>query len=121
MSTTELGFIAEGYAGRYLESKGYKILGHNYRKPWGELDIIAQKEGIIIFVEVKASREEVSGFEPEIRAGWRKMSKVIRTARTYLADKKYSSEQEWQIDVVAVAFDKNRGTAKFRHFKNIEI
>ena len=46
--TSELGFFAEHYAAEYLKSKGYTILGHNYRKPWGEIDIIAEKEGIVI-------------------------------------------------------------------------
>ena len=41
MSTFELGFLAENLAARYLEKKGYKILDLNYRKLWGEIDIVA--------------------------------------------------------------------------------
>ena len=51
----EFGSFAEGLAEKFLKDRGYKILGRNYRKPWGEVDIIAEKEGIVIFVEVKAS------------------------------------------------------------------
>lgn len=120
-NTSFLGFQAEVWASRYLEKKGYKILGHNYRKPWGELDLIASKEGLIIFVEVKANRIEHQAFEPEIRADWKKMSKVVRTARTYLASHDFPPEQEWQIDVISVTFVKKRGVAKIRHYKNIEI
>ncbi len=42
MSTSELGFLAENLAARYLEKRGYAILELNYRKPWGEIDIVAQ-------------------------------------------------------------------------------
>ena len=119
--TSELGFVAEGYVAQYLESRGYKIIGHNYRKPWGEIDIIAQKEGILVFVEVKASSVKVSGFEAELRADWEKMKKVVRTARTYLLQKKYPEDQEWQIDIISLTFDKGRGVAKIKHFKNVEV
>ena len=119
--TSELGFIAEGYVAQYLKSRGYKILDHNYRKPWGEIDVIAGKDEIIIFVEVKANSSSAVGFEPELRADWSKIQKVVRTARTYLLDKKYGPDQEWQVDIISIIFDKNRGVAKIKHFKNIEI
>ncbi len=119
--TSELGFLAENMAVRYLEKKGYSILDLNYRKPWGEIDLVATKEGILVFVEVKANRKIISGFEPELRANASKITKVVRTARTYLAEKKYSFGQEWQIDVVSISFDGERGVAKIRHFKNIDV
>lgn len=116
---TELGFVAEKIAGEFLEKRGYKILARNYRKPWGELDIVCEKEGIIVFVEVKANKSTSVGFEPELRADWRKMAKVERTAETFLASKEYDSDQEWQLDVISVSFDKDKGTAQIKHFKNI--
>lgn len=121
MSTSELGFLAENLAARYLEKRGYAILGLNYRKPWGEIDIIASKEGILVFVEVKANRKIIAGFEPELRANHPKIVKVVRTARTYLAEKKYSPLQEWQVDVISVGLDEPREVAKIRHFKNIDV
>src|SRR3989338_2475584 len=119
--TSELGFLAENLAARYLEKKGYVILELNYRKPWGEIDIIASKEGILVFVEVKANRKIIAGFEPELRATSSKIVKVVRTARTYLAAKKYRPEQEWQIDVISIGLDEPRGVANIRHFKNIDV
>ena len=103
-----------------MEKKGYKILDLNYRKPWGEIDIVALKEGILVFVEVKANRKIITGFEPELRANRSKIEKVIRTARTYIAERRYDSEQEWQIDVISVGLDEPKGTAKITHFKNID-
>lgn len=118
---TEFGFRAEEIAARFLESRGYKIIDHNYRKPWGEIDIIAEKESVLVFVEVKANSKVIPGFEPELRADWSKIKKIVRTARTYLADKKYADDQEWQIDIVSVALDRERGVAKIKHFKNIDV
>ena len=113
--------VAEDLAAEYLSSNGYRIINRNYRKPWGEIDIIAEKEGIIAFVEVKASMSHNEGFQPEIRAGWTKMGKVVRTARTFLLSRKYPDTQEWQIDVLSVTIDKERGLAKFKHFKNVDL
>ena len=117
---TELGFAAEKIAGEFLEKRGYVILARNYRKPWGEIDIVCEKEGILVFIEVKASKTATVGFEPELRADWDKMAKVRRTAETFLAAKKYDSGQEWQLDVIAVSFDKEKGAAKIKHFKEGE-
>jgi len=119
-ATSELGFFAEHYAAEYLKSKKYKILGHNYRKPWGEIDVIAEKEGVVIFVEVKANRKEIPGFEPELRVSADKRHRMIRIASTYLIDRHYSDDQPWQLDIVSISFDKERGVAKIRHYKNIE-
>lgn len=116
---TQLGFAAEKIAGEFLEKRGYKILACNYRKPWGEIDIVCEKEGTIVFVEVKANKSAMVGFEPELRADWRKMAKVERAAEAFLASKEYDPDQEWQLDVVSVSFDKDKGTAQIRHFKNI--
>lgn len=117
---SELGFLTENLACRYLEKKGYRLVEVNYRKPWGEIDIIAEKEGIVVFVEVKANRKIIIGFEPELRADYSKIHKVVRTAKTYLVDKKYPEDQEWQVDVISISLDEPRDIAKIRHYKNID-
>ena len=109
-----------------MEDRGYKILGRNYRKPWGEIDIIAEKsanageEGIIIFVEVKASDSPApKGFEPEKRVNDDKIKRIKRAAQTYIQQNNLD-DRSWQIDIVAVEFDRDRGVAKITHFKNID-
>ena len=114
-----LGALAEDIAARSLESRGYTILDRNFRRPWGELDIVAKKGDTVMFVEVKANRQYLSGFEPELRANRAKMEKVIRTARTWLSYRKYPAEQPWQIDILSVTFNENKETAQIKHFKNI--
>lgn len=117
---TQFGNLTEKYALQYLESKGYGIISKNYRQPWGEIDLIAEKEGILVFVEVKANNKEIEGFEPELRVNREKIKKIIRTARTFIAEKRYGPEQGWQIDIIAITLDKSRKMAKISHFKNIE-
>jgi len=120
-SILDFGMWAEDYVAQYLEGKNYVIVDRNYRKKWGEIDIIAEKEGILIFIEVKANKKEVAGFEPENRVNPEKLRRLNRAIQTYLSSKKYSPDQDWQIDVVALTLDKDRGVAKIKHFKNIEI
>ena len=64
----ETGVKGEEVATKYLEKKGFLIVNRNYRKKWGELDIVAEKEGIVHFVEVKTvSRRSLrSKFEKEV-------------------------------------------------------
>lgn len=118
---SEFGVWAEYYVAQYLESKSYKILDRNYRKKWGEIDIIAEKEGILVFVEVKANKQEILGFEPENRINREKLRRLSRAIQTYVASKRYLADKKQQIDVVALTLDQNRGVAKIKHFKNIDL
>ncbi len=120
MDSKELGFLAENIAARYLEDGGYEVIDKNYRKPWGEIDVIARKDGVVIFVEVKAnSRQFVGDFNPEIRVDWKKMAKIKRTAMLYLEQELCDMDLEWQIDVISLTFDSVNKKAKIKHFKNV--
>lgn len=49
------GSLGEKLAARFLREYGFKIIETNYRRKWGEIDIIAEKDDILHFVEVKAT------------------------------------------------------------------
>ena len=119
IDTQELGYLAENIAARYLEDGGYEVIDKNYRKPWGEIDIIARKEGAVVFVEVKANSRAAEGFDPEVRVDWKKIHKITRTAELYLENELCDTDCEWQIDIIGVTFDKLNKKAKIQHFKNI--
>jgi putative endonuclease len=114
---SKFGSSAEAAALSWLESSQFRILDRNWRRPWGELDIVALKAGVIHFVEVKASVQRRAGFEPFVRAGATKMLKVQRTARTWLAAHNYNDSTEWQIDVISVIMNNNE--PEFEYFENI--
>lgn len=121
----EVGRIGEEVASRFLERKGFTIVERNYRKPWGEIDIIAEKEGVIRFIEVKAiSREnnsrgsrETSAYIPEEQIHPAKLKKVVRTAELYMVSR--GGDQEFQIDAVGVFLDMKHRTARCRLFEQI--
>jgi putative endonuclease len=69
----KIGKWGEAAAARYLEARGYRILQHNVRTPYGEIDLIASQESRVVFVEVK-TRTSLSYGLPEAavtRASWR--------------------------------------------------
>ncbi|MCR4281199.1 MAG: YraN family protein [Candidatus Kaiserbacteria bacterium] len=115
----EVGRDGEDIACQFLERKGFKILERNYRKPWGEIDIIAEKAGIVRFVEVKAvSRESLPDisremdYRPEEMVTSSKLKKVARTAVLYMENKR--DKREYQIDVVGVIMDQATRKARCR-------
>lgn len=101
----KLGAAAEEAVCAHLKTLGYRILDRNWRRPWGELDVVAELDETLHFVEVKAASRSVVGFEPHLRADGRKMHKVRRTAQTWLAAHRYSPATEWQLDVASVVMD----------------
>jgi len=118
----EIGRIGEEIASKFLERKGFVIIERNFRKPWGEIDIIAEKDRIVRFVEAKTvSRESSSDFSremdyrPEEMVTNSKLRKLARTAALYMEQKK--DKKEYQIDVVGVILDKIRRTARCRLFE----
>jgi putative endonuclease len=113
---TQFGLQAEAAVCRHLQELGYRILDRNWRRPWGELDIVARLDGVIHFVEVKASSARVAGFEPFGRADAAKMQKVLRTARTWLAYHHIDNNTEWQLDVASVIMSPMESQIElFRH------
>jgi putative endonuclease len=104
-----VGRLGEDIACQFLIRKGFKVLERNFRKPWGEIDIVAVKDGRVRFIEVKAvSRENLDDsremdYRPEELATPSKLKKVARTSQLYMEQKK--DRREYQIDVVAVIMD----------------
>jgi putative endonuclease len=117
LNRTDTGSEGEAAACRALIDAGFRILDRNWRRPWGEIDIIAERGGILHFVEVKTSAARAAGFEPFLRADRRKMQKVERTARTWLAVHGHEPTTEWQMDVVSVIMGPSG--PEIEHFENI--
>lgn len=121
---SRIGSIGEGIACSYLEKKGFRIIARNYRKPWGEIDIIAEKGSIVHFVEVKSftgnpdliSRESNS-YRPEEQIHPQKLKKVVRTAQLYMDS--MNDSREYQIDAVGVILDEKTRIARCRLFEQI--
>lgn len=93
MTTTSTGRRAEAVAADYLNSRGYKILGKNWRTRWCEIDIVAQKDGVVSFVEVKYRRtaRQGSGVEYITAAKTRQMGFA---AEFWVAENRYGGDYQ---------------------------
>lgn len=61
MSTTSTGRQAETAVKKYLDARGFKVIDQNWRRPRCEIDLVAEKTGIVYFVEVKYRRNSAQG------------------------------------------------------------
>ncbi len=95
-----LGKRGETLAAQKLLSLGYTIRERNWRCAVGELDIVAEKDGALIFVEVRTRRGDRFG-TPEESITPAKRTKLIEVAQTYL-DEHGENDRNWRIDVVAI-------------------
>lgn len=117
--TKILGNRAEMIAAIYLKNRGYAILARNYRKPWGEIDIIAKWDDVVIFVEVKANAHDFGmEFNPEVRVDQKKLAKITRAAPLYLEYEYKNMNTEWRVDIVSVTLT-DESHARITHFKNV--
>lgn len=109
----------------YLKGKGFSVLDRNYRKPWGELDIVAKKGDWLYFIEVKTvTRETLSqdmgdNYEPEDNIHPWKVKRLSRAINTYLLEKKIDDEADWQVDSIAVYLNNRGELLKIEHLEDI--
>ena len=96
------GNKAENLAARFLISKGYKILKHQYRTRGGEIDLIARDGDEIVFVEVKARTSNEFGY-PEESVTRSKLQKIQRTAELFLSKSKFKNVP-YRIEVIAIEY-----------------
>lgn len=82
-----LGERGEMIAWNFLIKKGYKLVEKNYRTRIGEMDVIAEKKGRLVFIEIKTRRTERFG-RPEEAVTVQKQRKLFQIASYYLKEKK---------------------------------
>ena len=99
----ELGKIGEDLAVSELERRGYAITARRYRTPCGEIDIVADDRGTLVFVEVKARADAEFGSAAEAVTPW-KQRRLARMARDYLTRERIV-DRPCRFDVVAIMFD----------------
>lgn len=130
-NTQKIGELGEDVACKYLIKKGFLILERNYTKKWGEIDIIAQKENILYFIEVKSKsvssldfisqKFEEHGSEigrPEDNMHPWKLKRLSRVIQTYLIHN-HIGNRTWQFDLLVVYLDLELRRARVRKIDNI--
>ena len=112
-----IGSLGESLARDYLEGKGYKFQQQNYRVPGGEIDLIFEKDGILVFVEVKSRCSQKFG-APEESLTYSKIALLKKTVSTYTFKKLV--RQPWRLDLITILF-RNGNIPEIRHYRNIII
>jgi putative endonuclease len=117
----KFGDIGEREAENFLIKRGYRILDKNYRiKNLGEIDLIGEKGGRLIFFEVKTRNSKYEeGFPTQTSINSKKRRNLKRVCQLYLDDKKYSPDKEWQVDAVFVKVDFQNDFHTVEHLENI--
>lgn len=105
MNRYELGKKGEIVAANHLHKNGYKIINKNYRCTLGEIDLIAERDNTIIFIEVKTRRSFNYGF-PEESVTARKQDKIRKVA-SYFLKVHGIFDMDCRFDVVTVFVSKN--------------
>ena len=96
----QFGHAGEMWAEQFLRAKGYRILERNLRTSLGELDLVAEDAGVLVFVEVKARATAAFG-GALLAVDRRKQAKLVRLAAQYLAQR-HLSDKPCRFDVVLV-------------------
>ncbi|KPK66314.1 MAG: hypothetical protein AMK73_00335 [Planctomycetes bacterium SM23_32] len=112
-----MGRRGEREAADHLKRLGYTILERNYRIRQGEIDLVAFRDGVLAFVEVRAQTEPAM-VDALYTITRRKQRRIIKAAQTYVAlNAVERGEVELRFDVVAVLFNDRGQRRDIRHIE----
>jgi putative endonuclease len=95
-----LGLSAESRAAAYLIARGYRIVARRYRSPVGEIDIVARRRSLLVFVEVKARSTLDAAAEAVLP---RQQQRIAAAASAWLAANPHDANSDIRFDAVLVA------------------
>ena len=101
MNKRQVGFNNEHEAVLFLQNSGYKIRETNFYCKAGEIDIIAEEDGYLCFIEVKYRESDTNGF-PEEAVDYRKARRITRSAIFYMTRYGIPDDYPVRFDVVAI-------------------
>lgn len=107
----------EDIAVMYLRKKGYTVLERNFRKQYGEIDIIAVYNDVLIFIEVKTRTSAEFGTGLEAISPW-KIKSVMRTGQLYKLIHPTLPEN-LRLDAIAILLSRNGEAPSIEHIENI--
>ncbi len=111
-----LGALGEDLADAYLQKNGYTIVYRNFRCRLGEIDIIAERRGILTFIEVKTRVSQKYGLPAEA-VTFAKQRKLRRTAECFLQrGGMLENMSSLCLDVIEIVVSKCTEVQKFRHY-----
>lgn len=116
-SRRDLGDFGERVARAHLESKGYRVLETNYRAREGEVDIVAQQDDVVVFVEVKTRRGDAMGSALEA-IGPRKAERLLLASDAYAQEHPDLPESR-RIDLIAIDLEPDGRVRSLEHIESV--
>lgn len=113
----ETGNQGEALAAEYLLQHGFSVLQRNFRTREGEIDIIAQKGDVLVFVEVKTLPNGTQELLSHVLDG-RKQRRIVKTAQRFLAIHRQYSNNYIRFDVIVIGMP---GLKQVYHIENAFI
>ncbi|OQX52762.1 MAG: YraN family protein [Candidatus Cloacimonas sp. 4484_209] len=110
-----IGANGESRAIAFLKERKFRIVERNYRTKVGEIDIIAERDGLVTFVEVKTRRSKSYG-SPEEAIDKKKRKRIIKAAKYYLVSHNLYDEVDVRFDVLSLT--KKNGVFQIEYFEN---
>jgi putative endonuclease len=125
MDRKQIGALGERVAAGYLRRHGFLIVDQNVVRKLGELDLVARKDRVMHFVEVKSiACDELPGgeasadaYDPSANLHEAKVRKVARMGEWYMAE--HELEDEWQVDGILVWLRREDGRALVRYLPQL--
>lgn len=116
----KLGQLGEKMAAKYLIEKDFQIIEANYSTKFGEIDLIAVKNNILRFIEVKLKKGDLYG-TPEEMIGLNKIGRVRRMAEFYLLENQDMAKiyETYSIDAVCIVVNGEEQVERLNYYENI--
>ena len=108
------GEVGERVAERWLRLHGWRVLQRRFRSGRRDIDLVAERDGLVAFVEVKARRGDRFG-DPVEAVHWRKQRELARSAAVWI-DRHGRPAESYRFDVIGVLVEGNR--VRVRHVQN---
>jgi putative endonuclease len=121
----EIGKIGENITKEFLMKQGFEILEQNYRTRVGELDIIARKDNVLHFIEVKSlkvrdvTKIDTLPIRPEDNLTQAKWSKLLITIEMYRKHRLVPHETKYLVDLACVYIDTEKREGRVKLLKNV--
>jgi putative endonuclease len=100
MHTKYKGIIGELIASVFLLLKGYRILETRYKTKWGEIDIIAKKRNVIVFVEVKSRKSDEKCYNAIVA---KQLQRIQNASLMFMNKNRKFSENQTRYDVILIS------------------
>jgi putative endonuclease len=123
MDRKQVGALGETVAAEYLRRHDFLVTDRNVARKTGEIDLIARKEKVMHFIEVKSIAcdefpdSETDAYDPSVNLHEAKIRKVARTAEWYMAE--HELEDEWQVDGILVWLRRRDARARVRYLPQL--